>query len=117
MATKKRAAKKAAKVTPRIITVAMLRRKHACDIQVEAFRNMFGTKTEVTPATCRKAAQHLNFGWAIMNLLRGEIGKRALAHHHERRDKYYSRANVLQGMYEKMRLADALAFCRAFNAA
>jgi len=52
------------------ITVAMLRKVHACEDQVELFERTFGKSARVTLTNCRKAAAAgLDLDWASGQML------------------------------------------------
>jgi hypothetical protein len=52
-----------------IITLEMLRQKHACRDQVARFQELFGAKVAVTVELAVKHAQDFNWDWAAWSLL------------------------------------------------
>ena len=54
---------------PKIITLRKLKAKRACQVQLDKFKELFGSKVEITLELCIKHAQDFNFNWAADDLL------------------------------------------------
>ena len=53
----------------KIITLRKLKAKRACQVQLDKFKELFGSKVEITLELCIKHAHDFNFNWAADNLL------------------------------------------------
>jgi hypothetical protein len=53
----------------RVLTLATLIDKRACNSHVELFRSRFGESVEVTAELCASVAAMFDWGWAASNLL------------------------------------------------
>ena len=53
----------------KIITLRKLKAKRACQVQLDKFKELFGSKVEITLELCIKHAHDFDFNWAADNLL------------------------------------------------
>ena len=51
------------------ITLAQLKRLHACEKQVTLFHSLFGQSVEVTEALCLEHVDKFDWDWAVQHLL------------------------------------------------
>lgn len=95
----------------RVLTLATLREKGACEEQVAIFRKLFGAQVEITEARCVEHAGVFSWNWAAENLL-SALADKAYREAVALEDKAYDEAAALAD--KAYREAAALAWARAY---